>query len=171
MNKKAVSWVIIGVVIIAVVVVGVVAYWALTNTGDGEPTPTPTPTPGVEDASSLQFTVSTSEKDFTIMAKNLGTSQVMMRVQEEYSDGSSFIYIMNQADQKAWANFGGEWTDVSTDFTVYWDDTWDPILNGYQASLADWTGGDIQINAGGETVTVSNIQVNPTLADSLFQPD
>jgi hypothetical protein len=168
MNKKAVSWVIIGIVIVAVVVIGVVAYWALTSTGDGEPTPSPTPTPGIEDATSLQFDVSTSEKDITLMAKNLGTSEVMLRVEESYSDGSEFIYIINQAEQGAWANFDGSWTDVSTDFAVYWDDTWSPALDGFTTALEDWTGTG---NYEYDSTTISNIEVNPTLADSLFQPD
>jgi FlaG/FlaF family flagellin (archaellin) len=174
MNKKGVSLVIIGVVIVAVVVIGVVAYWALTNTGGEEnptPTPTPTPTSGIADATSLQFDVSTSEKDVTFQVKNLGTSEILMRVGETYSDGSSFVYIMDQAEQKAWANFDGSWTDVSSDFSTYWD-TWQPSLNGYVAELANWSGtGDYEIQAGGETQTISNIVVNPTLADSLFQPD
>jgi hypothetical protein len=171
MNKKGVSWVIIGIVIVAVVVIGVVAYWALTNTGEGEG-PTPTPGPGVADATSLQFDVSTSEKDISFQAKNLGTSEILLRVGETYTDGSEFTYIMNQAEEKAWANFEGSWTDVSTDFSTYWTDTWEPSLNGYIAELANWSGtGDYQIQAGGETQTISNIVVNPTLADSLFQPD
>ena len=171
MNKKAVSWVIIGVVIIAVVVVGVVAYWALTNTG-GEEGPTPTPTPGIEDATSLQFDVATSEVDMTFKVKNLGTSEILLRVGETYTDGSSFTYIMNQHDQTVWAFVYGEWVDESANWATYWTDTYYPDLNGYVHSLADWPGtGDFEIQAGGETQTISNIVVNPTLADSLFQPD
>ena len=171
MNKKGVSWVIIGIVIVAVVVIGVVAYWALTNTG-GEEGPTPTPTPGIEDATSLQFDVATSEKDITFQVKNLGTSEILLRVGETYTDGSELTYIMNQTDQTVWAEYGGEWTDESANWATYWTDTWEPSLNGYVTGLADWSGtGDFEIQAGGETQTISNIVVNPTLADSLFQPD
>jgi hypothetical protein len=169
MNKKGVSWVIIGIVIVAVVVIGVVAYWALTNTGGEEG---PTPTPGIEDATSLQFDVATSEVDTTFQVKNLGTSEILLRVGETYTDGSEFTYIMNQTGQTVWALVYGEWVDDSENWASYWTDMYYPNLNGYITSLADWSGtGDFEIQAGGETQTISNIVVNPTLADSLFQPD
>ena len=174
MNKKGVSWVIIGIVIVAVVVIGVVAYWALTNTGGEEgPTPTPTPTSGIEDATSLQFDVATTEKNETFQVKNLGSSDVLLRVGETYTDGSEFTYIMNQTDQTVWAEFGSGWTDESASWATYWTDTWEPSLNGYVNELAtNWSGtGNLEIDAGGETQTVSNIVVNPTLADSVFQPE
>jgi hypothetical protein len=170
-NKKGISTlVVVAVIVIIVVVVGIGVY-VLYSGGGEEPTPTPTPTSGIEDATSLQFDVATSEKDITFMAKNLGTSDVVLRVGEVYADGSEFVYIMNQTDQTVWALYAGEWTDSSTEWATYWTDTWEPSLSGYITSLADWPGtGDYEIQAGGETQTISNIVVNPTLEDSLFQP-
>jgi hypothetical protein len=111
----------------------------------------------------------------TFQVKNLGTSEVLLRVGETYSDGSEFTYIMNQADQTVWALVYGEWVDESANWATYWSETgtgWEPVLNGYVAELANWSGtGNYVIQAGGETQTISNIVVNPTLADSLFQPD
>lgn len=175
MNKKGVSWVLIGIVIVAVVVIGVVAYWAMTNTGGenggnggngGEDVYT------VENATSLEFkvnaTIGEMDEEYVFMAKNLGTSEVMLRV-EQVSGGSEFIYIMNQAEQEAWAAFDGEWMDVSDQFSVYWDDTWAPALADYKTQLADWTGtGDYEYTSGEDSYRVYDIVVNPTLEDSLF---
>jgi hypothetical protein len=173
MNKKAVSWVIIAVIIVAVVVIGGVAYWAMTSTGgENGGNNGGDETPDVAGASSLEFKVSATiegmEEEYAFMVKNLGTSEVMMRV-EQVSGGSEFIYIMNQAEQKVWAAFDGEWMDVSGDFSTYWDDTWAPALESYQSSLADWTGtGDYEYNVGDNSYRVYDIVINPTLNDSLF---
>jgi len=174
MNKKGVSMVLIAVVIIAVVVVGVVAYWALTNTGGenggnggngGEDVYT------VENATSLQFTVSATEgtsMGTTIYsAKNIGTDDMMVRV-EIQAEGMSFIYIVNGAQQKAWANEGEGWTDLSDTFSTQWD-AWTLTYDAYAASFSGWTSGDWTFNdSDGYTVTVSDITINPTLEDSFF---
>jgi hypothetical protein len=170
-NKKGIStWVVVAIIVIIVVVAGIAVYVLYSGGGGETPTPTPTPAPSVEGATSMQFDVQTSEKNITFAAKNLGTSDIMLRVEEVYTDGSAFTYIMNQTDQQAWAYVGGEWMDVSADWTTYWTNTWEPSLNGYMAELKNWSGtGDYEIQAGGETQTIFNIHVNPTLADSLFQ--
>jgi hypothetical protein len=178
MNKKGVSWVLIGIVIVAVVVIGVVAYWAMTSTGgenggeNGGGNGGGEETPDVAGASSLEFKVSATigemEEEYVFQSKNLGTSEVMLRV-EQLSGGSNFIYIMNQAEQKAWAAFEGEWTDVSDQFSLYWEDTWAPALESYQTELADWTGsGEWEYTVGDDSYKVYDIVVNPTLDDSLF---
>jgi FlaG/FlaF family flagellin (archaellin) len=171
MNKKGISTlVIVAIIVIIVVVAGIAVYVLYSGGGEETPTPTPAPTPDIEGATSLQFDVATSEKDISFMAKNLGTSDVLLRVEEVYADGSSFVYIMNQTDQTVWAKFDSEWTDESASWATYWTETWEPSFNGYKAELANWSGtGDLEIQAGGETQTISNIVVNPTLADSLFQ--
>jgi len=176
MNKKAVSWVIIAIIIVAAVVIGGVAYWALTSNGgenggnDGNGGGDETP--DVAGASSLEFKVSATiegmEEAYAFKAKNLGTSEVMLRV-EQTSGGSDFIYIVNQAEQTVWAAFDGTWMDVSGDFSTYWDDTWAPALDDYQTSLANWSGtGDYEYNVGGNSYRVYDIVINPTLDDSLF---
>jgi hypothetical protein len=92
-------------------------------------------------------------------------------VDQTDADDVYFIYLMNQTAQTAWANFAGEWMDDSANFEAsYWDS---PLigkvaLDSYIDALADWSGtGDYQ----GDGFVISNIALNPELADSIFQPD
>ena len=172
MNKKAISMlVIVVIIVIAVVVGGIAAYYVLTSGEDGEPTPTPTP--GVADATSISFDVDIPDVEtdkFT--AKNLGTSEVLLRVDQTDAQGNVFIYLMNQTAQSAWANFGGDWIDDSANFDAnYWSSAYigKVALDSYiDALAADWSGtGDYE----GDGYVISNIALNPTLADSVFQPD
>jgi len=175
MNKKGISWVIIAIVIIAVVVVGGVAYWAMTSTGDGNGGNGGNGGEDVytaQNATSLEFKVSAAiggmDESYAFMAKNLGTSEVMLRV-EQVSGGEEFVYIMNQAQKTAWAYYAGEWTEVTGQFSTYWDDLWAPALEEYQTQLADWEGTeDWEYNVGGDSYRVYDIVLNPTLEDSLF---
>lgn len=179
MNKKAISkLLILGVVVIVVVAVGVAAYWMLANppsageqTG-GEETGGET-TPNVAGATSLQFdviaTIEGVQEKYTFMAKNIGTSNLMMRVDQTDAQGNAFKYIINSAEQKVWVYYNGEWMDLSDQFSTYWDQ-WKPAFDGYKSNLASWAGtGDYEYTANGNTFKIANILVNPTLPDSLFQ--
>jgi len=174
MNNKGISWMIIAIVIIAVVVVGGVAYWAMTNTGDGGGNGGDE-TPDIAGATSLKFDVSATiegvQEDYSFLAKNLGASNVMIRVNQIDAQGMEFTYILNAAEEKVWIYYDGTWTDYSDTFSLYWD-TWNPALDGYKDALADWTGtGNYEYNVGDNSFTISGISVNPTLDDSLFSPD
>jgi len=175
-NKKGISTlVIVAIIVIAVVIVGIAVYvWYSGGAQEPEPTPTPAPTPDIEGATSMRFDVEVSvegavETDrFTV--KNLGTSDILLRVDQTDAQGNEFIYLMNQTAQTAWANFAGEWTDDSANFEAYY---WNSELIGkvaldkYMTALADWSGtGDYE----GDTFTISNIVVNPTIEDSVFEP-
>jgi hypothetical protein len=178
MNKKAVSMVLIAViVIVVVVVVGVAAYWALSNTGGEEgPTPTPTPTPAasIEDATSLGFkvnaTIDGANGLYAFTAKNLGTSDILLRVDAVEADGSVFVYLYNQTAETAWVQFGGEWTDQSTSFTSYWDGTLGYTgFSAYKAELAaNWSSGDYDYTSDSNSYHIYDIDVNPAIEDSLF---
>ena len=181
MNKKAVSMVLVAiVVIVVVVVVGVGAYWALTNTGGEEgPTPTPTPTSSVEDATSLGFkvnaTIDGNNELYAFTAKKLGTSDILLRVDEIDADGNVFIYVYNQTAESLWIQYAGEWTDSSATFADYWNGDLSGIIgytafNTYKTQLAaNWSGsGDYDYDSGGNTYHIYDIDVNPTVADSLF---
>ncbi len=177
MNKKGVSWVIIVVVVIAIVVIGGVAYWALTNTGNGEPTPTPTPTPTntIETATSLGFKVDAYGESYAFTAKNLGTSNILLRVDQTDSEGNSFVYVLNQAEETIWLNYAGEWMDYSTDFDAYWSGANSGItgytaFDGYMTELeSNWSGtGAHDYNSGDNAIHIYDIAINPTLDDSLF---
>lgn len=174
MNKKGISMlVIVAIIVIAVVVGGIAAYYVLTSGEGEEPTPTPTPTssPDVEGATSISFDVELDVETDKFTAKNLGTSDVLLRVDQIDAQGNTFIYLMNQTAQTAWANFGGEWTDDSANFDAnYWSSSLigKVALDSYMDALADWSGtGDYE----GDDFVISNVALNPELADSIFQPD
>jgi hypothetical protein len=173
MDQKTIAIVVIAVVIVAVIGVG--AYWMLSSGGTGEPEPTPTPTPtGIEGASSLQYSVDitggAAAGSYNFYAKNIGTDDLMIRV-ECPLDGTQFVYIVNGAEQKAWKDEGSGWVDLSATFSDEWN-LWEPTWQGYTDNLATWTSGDWTYTAAdGATVTISDITVNPSLADSLFEAE
>ncbi len=195
MNKKGISKPIIAVIIIAVVlVVGIAAYWAMSSGGGGNGTAdnggdnggdggngnggngNGGTTVDVAGASSLRFSVSVTqagegEEVGTYMVKNAGTSGMMMRIEVEVSSGEDFIYIINGAQEKVWVYSEGEWTDFSVAYSTYWD-TWNSAWEGYRDSLSDWTGvGEWSYTTPeGDSIRIYDIDVNPSLADSLFEP-
>ena len=171
MNKKGVSWVIIAVVIIAVVVIGGVAYWALTNTGNGEPTPDT-----IETATSLGFKVDAYDEMYAFTAKNLGTSEIMLRVDETDAQGMNFVYVFNQAEETVWASIAGDWMDVSAEFDAYWSGANSGFIgytafDGYMTELAaNWSGtGDHDYTDGDNSIHIYDIVINPAPDDSLFE--
>jgi len=181
MNKKAVSWVIIGIVIIALVVVGVVAYWALTSTGGGNGDGgNGDETPDIEGATSLGFkvnaTIGGTNELYAFTAKNLGTSDILLRGDQWDAQGNAFVYLFNQTAQTLWIEYSGMWTDYSTEFDSYWSGA-DSALIGYTAfdcyktELAtNWSGtGDHDYTDGEDTFHIFDIIVNPSIEDSLFQ--
>jgi len=177
MNQKGISTLVIAViVVVVVVVVGVGAYLLMSgNGGNGGATPTPTPTaPDVEGASSLQFSVEVTSEGAslgiqTYRAKNIGTSNMMMRI--EMTNGYNMTEIVNAAQQKAWTCTDGDCTDVSSTFEDLWG-SWSTTWSGYKDNLADWTGtGEwTYTDTDGNSVRVFDISIDPDLADSLFQP-
>ncbi len=71
----------------------------------------------------------------------------------------------------------GTWTNVSSDFTNQWN-TW--VGTGKQWTLnlnaleTNWSGtGDYTYTtpSGNNVIRIYNVVINPTLADSLFQPN
>ena len=192
MNQKGISkLVIVVIIVVAVLVVGVVAYLGMSggggngtgdnggngggNGGDGNGGGNGGTTTDVAGASSLQFSVSFTEEGVgtdvsTYRVKNAGTSNVMMRIDTALATGEDYIYIINGAQQKVWIYGDGEWTDLSVAYDTYWN-AWSTTWEGYRTSLADWTGlGDWSYTEGGATIRIYDIYVNPSLADSLFQP-
>jgi hypothetical protein len=174
-NKKGISTlVIVAIIVIAVVIGGIAVYVWYSGGGEEEPTPTPTPTPDIEGATSMRFDVNATvdgalEVDrFT--AKNLGTSDVLLRVDQTDAQGNEFIYLMNQTGQTVWADFGTGFLDQSENFAdQYWNNELigGVALDSYMTALADWSGtGDYE----GDSFIIYNIVVDPTIPDSAFQP-
>ena len=169
MNQKTIAVVVIAVVVVAVI--SYAGYWMLSSEGTGEPEPTPTPT-GIEGASSLQLTIEITGGDaagtYEYMAKNIGTDDMSIRVEIPIGE-MDLVYIVNGALQKAWANEGSGWVDLSDAFTDQWD-AWKATWDVYTSELTTWTEGDwTYTDTDGSTVKIANIQVNPSLEDSLFE--
>lgn len=126
-------------------------------------------------ASSLQYKVSVDPAneesiDYEWMVKNVGTENFMMRIEME-SAGEEFIYIINGAQEKVWVCSDGEWMEFSEElYQTYWQ-TWNTAWQGYHTNLLDWTGyGDWSYTTpDGSSVRIYDINVNPSLSDSLFQ--
>jgi hypothetical protein len=128
---------------------------------------------GVAEANSVRFKVTVDPVDsesleYTYMIKNAETSDMMMRVEME-SAGEEMIYIINRPQQKVWVYSGGQWIDFSNTYQTYWD-TWNSAWEGYRTNLLDWTGGDwTYTTPDGDSVRIYDIDIDPSLADSLFQ--
>jgi len=177
-NKKGISTlVIVAIIVIAVVIAGIAVYVWYSGGGEPTPTPTPTPTSPVEGATSMRFDVNATiegalEIDrFTV--KNLGTSDILIRVDETDKDGLTFLYLIHQNGSKAWAYCEGEGGDVSSDFATYWDNTLigNAAVDSYMTALANWSGtGNYEYTSNGDSFIIYNIVVNPTIEDSVFEP-
>ena len=107
--------------------------------------------------------------------KNLGTSNVELIEVVTTPSGGTIEYIVNGAQQKAWVYQGGQWTDISTEYTAILPTV--ESTAGVYVNMLEYYGGsgsftytipNGQPNAG-DTATFTNIQINPSLPDSLFQ--
>ncbi len=174
MNKKAVSWIVIGIIIVAVIVVGVVAYWALTSSGGGgggEET-----VYNLGNATSVQFDVNLTIPGevgiYNFACKNLNsTSDLMLRVDANpvVGAGTVYSYIFYAGNETTVNNSTGTW--AAGDFTTDWP-TWSTQFFGYLNHNKSWMTGDGNMaytDADGNDVLIYNIVLNPTLSDSLFQ--
>jgi hypothetical protein len=93
----------------------------------------------------------------------------MIRIEETESSGN-YVIIINGATQQFWMETNGQWQDLSTEFASQWS-TWKGTFDANQAVLENWIGaGDYSYTSpNGDSVKISNIAVNPSLPDSLFQ--
>lgn len=178
-------------------IVALIAVGVTMGCGDGEaeptptpmatpeitPTPTPTPTTGdgeVATASSIDFTITVEPtggepSTYRYRARNLGTSSLDIRV-DCTIQGIDISYILKGSSQEGWIYTGGVWysfADMFYNFSEWWD-IYSDNLEEYHGYLAEewaqqqeWT----YTVPGVGTVTYSNITLNPTLPDSVFQPD
>ena len=174
MNQKGIApLIIVAIIVVAAVVAGAGIYVATRGGGEagggaggggggeggGEGG-------GIAGATSLQCDVAiTGSGTYTFMAKNIGTSNMMMRI-EGTIEGQDMIFIINGAQHKAWVYAAGTWIDMSEYYSTYWSE-WSSTFEGYETYLSGWTGGTWTSPDG--TITISNIQVNPSLSDSLFE--
>jgi hypothetical protein len=189
-NRKPLVAIIVIILVIALIAG---AYLATRGNGNTNPSATPTPTPNpnasatpkpstsgvganVAGASSLQFTVSVTNSSggsvgsYTYYAKNAGSASQMVRIEFNDPSGESFVYIVNGALQQVWVESGGQWTDLSSAYSSQ-AGAWNNAFLGYKNSLTNWSGvGDwTYTDPNGDTVKISNVSVDPSLPDSLFQ--
>lgn len=172
-NKNTMYIIIVAVVVI--VVVAVAGAYVLMNPGGGGETEPETVTT-MKNATSLQYSVNFTAADGTtglykFSGKNLGTADLMLRIEIEGGD-TDYFYILNAGNQTAWANVDGTWQDVSSGFNEQWN-SWGTAWTGYVDYNPDWKAGDANIvynDNAGNSITIYDITINPTLADSLFTP-
>lgn len=187
-QRKSRKSLLIGAIVIIAVIVILVGVVVLANnmgtfsntnppSSGSSQTPDQSKTNDLAKASSLKisisFTQDSSTYGYTISAKNIGTQNMMMRVEGTVSRSSgNIIYLLNGVQQKAWMYSDNQWVDISSQFSSQWD-TWSGIWNGYFTDLDNWSGtGDYSYTSPstGETTRIYDVQVNPELPDSLFAP-
>jgi hypothetical protein len=102
-------------------------------------------------------------------AKNIGTSNVLLRVDQTDAQGNNFVYLMNETAQSVYADFGTGFAEYSSDWTDYWDSTLigNVALNNYMTALAGWSGSG---EYNGDSYVIYNIAVDPDIPDSAFVP-
>lgn len=195
-DKFGISKILIAAVLVVVLIVGAAGAYYLSTQGSAQTNPTSTQTPAgtenpvasatptqtttsssssnpsVSSASSLKYKVSLTENGqvqgtYTYQGKNAGTGNFMLRIDYTGPDGEQ-AFIFNGAQRKAWTYENEAWTDISsaydTQFTM-----WNNLWNAYNTNLVAWTGaGDYVYTQDGTTVRIFDIQVNPSLDDSLF---
>lgn len=159
-----------------------------TTTATSSPSSTTTPKPtstsksDIATASSYEFNETGKASNGTVLdtvyyaTKNLGTSNVeLLEVATTPSSGTTEL-IINGVQQKAWEYSDGTWTDLSAEYASFQSTVQSSA--GIYTNMLEYYGGSGsytytipsgQPNAG-DTATFTNIQINPSLPDSMFQP-
>jgi hypothetical protein len=170
-NRK--TLVIAVTVIVAIAAVGVGVYLAAQGGGGGGGGTKNTYT--VANATSLQIETNVTEQGITVThhwaGKNLNSTQQMLRLDLLGGEAGNYSYIFVSGNHTAWSAANGVWTDASSTFNDLWS-IWEPHWNNLMNELvANWSGvGDHNYTASnGASVKVYAVNVNPSLADSLFQ--
>ena len=169
MNKKM-MYTLVATVVIIVVVAAVAGTYVLMNSGGNTQN-----TVNVKDATSLQYDVNVTYQGTTTLskfaAKNLGASDMMMRIDLTGSGQSNYTYILNSEDKSAWLALNGNWTDVSTTYNNLMTSGPAAQWTTHVDALANWSGtGDCTYtDSAGTSYKIYNVAINPTLDNSLFQ--
>ena len=120
MNKKMI-YALIAIVVIVVVVAVAGAYLLMNSNGGGGTKNTYT----VANATSLQFNAEVTYQGatpnlFNWAAKNVGATDMVLRVDILGGASGNYTYIMDHGAQTAWVSSNGTWTNFSNDFTNQW---------------------------------------------------
>ena len=172
MDKK-IMYALVAVVVIIVVVGAVAGAYVLMNSGGGGNTVT------VADAKSLKYDADVTYQgditQFKWAAKNVGATDMVLRLDLLHGEQGNYTYIMDHGTQTAWWSNNGTWTNLSSDFTNQWNlwvGTGKRWTNDLNALVTNWSGtGDYTYTSASGTTTfrIYNVVINPTLDDSLFQ--
>ncbi len=178
-SRKLIAGIVIAVIAIAVVatvLIGLNTFGTFSNvTQDEGSSQSQT---NVQEASSLKFSLSSTQDStqlyaFTVQGKNIGTQDMMLRIEGTLPGiDQDVIYIINGVQKKAWMYANNQWIDLSSEYTDQWN-RWDSIWSGYVADLDNWSGiGDYSYTdpSTGDTLRIYDIQVNPQIPDSVFTP-
>lgn len=176
MNKRGISTILITVILIAVIAiasVGVVGYYYFGKSAS-EPE---------KKVSSLQFTTEsmpdvsgTTTGAMTGYLKNIDTDNLKLRM-EVTLEGEVFMMLIANGEMKKawiWSIFSNAWMDIPDYFENQWFNAEvmvDEILLGLsKGTLEEFNYTDPTTNET-QTFKIANYQVNPTIADSLFEVD
>jgi len=164
------------VVLVAIIVIAGVAVYLLYYNGDGgttNPTPTPTPMPnGVADATTLTLSANVTSQGQTTEYMWAGKDlQAVLTIRVDFV---TYAYILDAGEQTSWMSMDSGTTWAASTFAADWGTTEAPGFGNqwseYVDELDNWSGsGEYTYeNAAGETITLFNIVVNPTIPDSTF---
>jgi hypothetical protein len=136
--------------------------------------PTSLLTQNVSGANSLQFTVSTTsngvfEGSRTLYGKDIGTDNFRLRIESTGTDFSQTIDIAYGG--KAWIYMDNEWSDWGGGINQQMRcNILRSLWQQHVDALSGWSGiGEYSYSQGEKTFQISNISVDPSLADSLFE--
>jgi hypothetical protein len=174
MNKKTI-YIIVAVLVVIIIIAGAAVYILGIGGIGGQPTPTPTPTPTpvtVVGATSLQFTVDETTSGafvtYNYAVRNFNASNEEIRVDIPGGSAGNYSYIIKLSDSTSFLSLDNGVTWTASTFAT--DENYATLLNDYVTNLYSWNGQDATYTyaSGSITNVISAIQVNPTLADSLF---
>ena len=130
--------------------------------------------PDVAAATSIRFSIerTNAEKaDYTYSAKDIGT-QDFKSIIDGHAEGLEVRIIINGELRQGWMFQNPEWVEIPDES---WDAYWEAALielDLYISELHGWTGGDCIFThrEHGYQVKIYDVEVNPDLPDTLFEP-
>jgi hypothetical protein len=147
---------IVAIVIIAVAAVGGVLVFAIGQSGGNN-----------VQGDSIKFTVDSTATGGTtyttnVSAKNIGQNNMLLLWENPYVKTKT---VVDFSKQTLWENLGGKWTeypDAFSNVSSDWSQMWTQIQcgNSTEVTYAD---------DSNSTIRLYNIQINPSLPDSLFE--
>jgi hypothetical protein len=170
MNKKTIY------IIVAVLLVVIIAASAVTLLLNNNPnSPKQTTAVNIADATILQFTVNDTSQGTTTPYQfagiNIGTANLTIRVDLPSCNpgGANYTYVLNAGTKSAWnTTSAGAW--MTDNFNNAWP-LWGNMWSGYVSKLDAWnsTATYSYTASSGDSITIIDIHVNPTIPNSNFQ--